>query len=89
MAACDNLYGNQKEWIQLRDFFYENYPRGLTYMYIKPKIHSDNTDDHVRICYIADIQYYLIEHCQLEGVKERLEGNFAVQSMILGKAHHE
>lgn len=59
MAACDNLYGNKKEWIELRDFLLDNYPKAAWYMNHKPQLE----DVHVRICYIADIQEWLIENC--------------------------
>jgi hypothetical protein len=84
MAACDNLYGNKKEWEELNAFLYEHKPEWAFYMRSKPE-----GEEQVRICYIADIQGWLIENCPLKWVKERLEEDFDVQRMICGKAHHE
>ncbi len=85
MAACDNLYGNSEQWQELHDFLSTNRPKYLKHMREKP----DDNDEIVRICYIADIQKFLIEKCPLEWVKDELEENFDVQRMICGKAHHE
>jgi len=85
MAACDNLYGNRKEWQELHDFLYRTKPEWIKrYMRQQP-----NQDEYIRICYIADIQEYLIENCPLEWVRERLNENFEVQRIICGRAHHE
>ena len=84
MAACDNLYGNREEWQELRDFLSKNNSDALVFMKSQPK-----EGEEIRICYIADIQDYLIENCPLDWVKERLSENFCVQRMILGRAHHE
>lgn len=84
MAACDNLYGNSEEWQQLHDFLSSNKPEYLRYMREKPE-----HDGEIRICYIADIQGYLIKECPFDWVKERLDDNFIVQSMICGMPHHE
>lgn len=85
MAGCDNLYGNRKEWKELHDFLSQHSPEGLYFMKEIP----DHDDEDVRICYIAEIQKYLIENCPLEWVQERLNDNFDVQRFICGKAHHE
>lgn len=85
MAACDNLYGNKKEWEELRDFLLENNPKAFYYMNPKPI----EEDEEVRICYIPDIQAWLIKNCPLKWVQERLNENFDIQRMICGEAHHE
>lgn len=85
MAACDNLYGNLKEWLEFRDFLFENNPHALYYM--RPRPSSEELE--TRICYIPDIQEWLIDNCHLVWVQERLNENFDVQRMICGKAHHE
>jgi hypothetical protein len=85
MAACDNLYGTKKEWIELRDYLFDNNPSALVYMKQKPLSELDE----VRLCYIPDIQGWLIENCTLTWVQERLNENFDIQKMICGKAHHE
>ena len=84
MAACDNLYGNEKEWEELRGFFLEKKPEYIKLMKNKP---TDGEED--RICYTADIQKWLIEHCPLPWVQESLDTNIHIQRMILGMAHHE
>lgn len=85
MAACDNIYGNKKEWKELHAFLYKTKPE-----YIKQCMREEPKDDEEqRICYIADIQGWLIENCPLEWVKERLNDSFDVQRFICGKAHHE
>ncbi len=85
MAACDNLYGNAEQWQQLFDFLVFNAPENIIYMKEKPA----RDDEIVRICYIPNIQDFLIEKCPLQWVKDQLEENFEVQRMICGKAHHE
>ncbi len=85
MAACDNLNGNRKEWIELRDFLYANNPYALMYMKPIPKHVTEST----LICYIPDIQEWLIENCPFKWVQERLIENFEMQRMILGTAYHE
>jgi hypothetical protein len=85
MAACDNLYGTKKEWQELHDFLFQTHPE-----YIKKYMRSQpEHEGEVRICYIADIQGWLIKNCPLVWVKERLSDNFEIQKIILGKAHHE
>lgn len=85
MAACDNLYGNRKEWFELYAFLALTHPEWIEqYMGEAPE-----EGEEVRICYIADIQGYLIENCPLEWVTERLNDNFNIQRFICGKAHHE
>lgn len=84
MAACDNLYGNREEWIELHDYLYDNNPKHLEYMKRFPL----KGEEDVRICYIASIQGWLIKNCPLKWVKDRLSGNFEVQTMICGKPHH-
>ena len=84
MAACDNLYGTPKKWKQLYQFLQNEKPEYLIYMKEKPKGHKT-----VRICYIADIQKWLIENCPLIWVQKELNVNFSIQRFILGKAHHE
>jgi hypothetical protein len=86
MAACDNLYGNRKEWNELHAFLFQTKPLWIEkYMRKQPT----EEDGEVRICYIADIQDWLIENCPLVWVQDRLKGNFDIQRLILGKAHHE
>lgn len=85
MAACDNLYGNRTEWKELYDFLMKTHPDWVKkYMRDQP-LH----DEDVRICYIAEIQGWLIENCPLEWVHEKLKDNFELQRLICGKAHHE
>lgn len=84
MAACDNLYGNLEKWEELNIFLTEKKPEYLKYMYKKP-----NFGQEVRICYVADIQDWLIKNYPKSWLKQELEENFSVQRMILGKAHHE
>ena len=85
MAACDNLYGNKKEWQEFHDFLAPIRPKWVKkYMRSQPQ-----GDDEVRICYIPEIQGWLIENCPLDWVKERLIENFDVQRIICRKAHHE
>jgi hypothetical protein len=85
MAVCDNLYGNRKEWNELHSFLVQTHPEWIDqYMRDQPE-----SEEEVRICYIANIQGWLIENCPLVWVKERLSDNFDVQRMICGKAHHE
>lgn len=85
MAACDNLHGNASQWEELHDFLSTHNPEYLKYMRPKPS----TGDEAVRICYVADIQKWLLDNFHAEWVKEELEENFAVQRMIVGKAHHE
>jgi len=85
MAACDNLYGTKEEWQDLHDFLFQTNSEYIK-KYMRPKPEHDG---EVRICYIADIQGWLVENCPLVWVKERLIDNFEIQKMILGKAHHE
>ncbi len=85
MAACDNIYGNLKRWEELYTFLENNKSEYLKYMREKP--HVLNGD--VRICYVADIQKWLLENFKSDWLKEQLEDNFEVQRIILGKAHHE
>lgn len=84
MAACDNLYGNEKEWKELNKFLKKNKPEFLIWMRDKPQKGVE-----VRICYIAEIQGWLVENCKFDWVQERLNDNFLIQSAICGKAHHE
>lgn len=85
MAACDNLYGNRKEWNELHDFLVNTRPEWVDkYMYRQPE-----DDVEVRICYVASIQEYLIQNCPLTWVHDRLNDNCDIQRMINGKAHHE
>lgn len=86
MAMCDNLYGNSKQWQELHDFLSKNQPEDLHWM---REDKPDPKSGEVRICYIAEIQEYLIENCPLPWVQEELEGNLRIQRFILGKAHHE
>lgn len=86
MAACDNLYGNFDEWNELFIFLYENKREYL--MWMKPPPIPDGIDI-TRICYIAEIQDWLIENCPLQWVIEKLNQNFTIQRIICGKAHHE
>jgi hypothetical protein len=83
MAACDNLYGRKKEWQQLHDFLIRKKPEYLCYMRERPKYKGET-----RICYIADIQGWLILNCPYEWVKCRLGCNFIIQEMICGNPHH-
>ncbi len=86
MAACDNLYGNRKEWNELHAFLVQTKPEYIErYMRKQP----EENEGEVRICYIADIQGWLIENCPLQWVKEKLEVNFNIQTMICGKPHHK
>lgn len=78
MAACDNLYGTLKEWIQLRDFLFEHNPAALKHMKPKP----DECDGEVRICYTADIQDWLIVNCPFKWVQKRLKLNMGIQDGI-------
>ncbi len=87
MAGCDNLYGNRKQWIELHAFFVQTHPEWIGF-YMKPQPLEEAGDDN-RICYIPEIQQYLIRHCPLVWVKEQLEDNFVIQRSICGKAHHE
>ena len=85
MAACDNLYGNKKEWNEFHDFLSQTHPEWIEqYMYSEPEEGNEQ-----RICYIASIQGFLIENCPLDWVKEKLNENFFIQRAILGEAHHE
>ncbi len=86
MAACDNLYGNRKQWNELHAFLVQTHADWIG-RYMNPQ--PEEEDGEVRICYIADIQGYLIKECPLDWVKEQLEDNFIVQSMICGMPHHE
>jgi len=85
MAACDNLYGNKKEWKELHDFLAKTNPKWIK-LYMK---NEPEGDEEERICYIADIQGWLMKNCPLEWVKERLEDNFSIQTLICGKPHHK
>ena len=85
MAGCDNLYGNLHQWRELFDFLRKKKPEYLEYMKAQPS----RMGKMVRICYIAEIQGWLIDNCPFEWVKEQLEENFLIQSMICGKPHHE
>ena len=86
MAGCDNLYGNSKEWKELYDFLVGKKRKKWVKAYMKPQPQGD---EKVRICYIANIQGWLIRNCTLEWVQTRLNDNFDIQRMLLGKAHHE
>lgn len=71
MAACDNLYGNAEQWEELHNFLSENKPEYLKYMYKKPK-----AGEEIRICYIADIQDWLINNYPSDWLKSELKENF-------------
>lgn len=86
MAACDNLYGNRKQWNELHAFLVQTHPE-LIEKCMRTQPNED--DGEVRICYIPDIQKWLIENCQIDWIKNKLEKNFEIQRIILGKAHHE
>jgi hypothetical protein len=86
MAGCDNLYGNRKEWNELHDFLKKTKPEYIKfYMKEEPGENIDET----RICYIADIQGWLLKNCPFPWVQERLKECCFVQKAILGEAHHE
>ena len=85
MAACDNLYGTEDQWHELFDFLYDYKAEYLKYM--KPC--QRGSEDNFRLCYIADIQGWLVKNCKLKWVQEELNDNFAVQTLICGKPHHE
>jgi len=85
MAACDNLYGNSEQWLELYYFFKSTRPKYIVrYMRDRP-IDNEST----RICYVADIQGWLVKHCNLDWVQRELNDNFEMQRLILGTAHHE
>lgn len=84
MAACDKLYGTIDQWQELHDFLFKNKPEYLIFMRVKPFGRDIDC-----ICYTADIQGYLYENCPIQWVKDALETNFEVQTMICGKPHHE
>lgn len=87
MAACDNLYGNMTEWVELHEFLHNSlYPEYIE-LYMRDMPDSDQIER--RICYIAEIQEWLYDNCPLPWVKERLKDNFNIQAMICGKPHHE
>ena len=85
MAACDNLYGNKEQWTLLRDFIRANKPKYLKFMRPEP----EHSEGECRICYTAEIQGWLIENCPFDWVREELDKNFTIQTVICGKAHHE
>lgn len=90
MEACDNLYGTREQWKQLHAFIAEKEPKFLRYMRPEPDYDEDgDIDDEWRICYIADIQGWLIANCPLDWVQEKLNENCEIQRFICGKAHHE
>ncbi len=89
MAACDNLYGNKAQWNELRKFLLKGKPEYLAFMRPWSNYKGSTDVDEIRICYIAEIQGWLYENCEIDWVKEKLKENFEVQEMILGKAHHE
>ena len=85
MAACDNLYGNAKQWQELYEFLSQTHPEWIDlYMHDRPE-----GEQECRICYVAEIQEFMNENCPLPWVKDKLNENFDVQRMILGRAHHE
>lgn len=85
MASCDNLYGNSEEWLELYYFLKATRPYCIVrYMRDRPA-----GKEAERICYIADIQGWLIKHCKLKWVQDELQDNFEIQRMICGNAHHE
>lgn len=86
MAACDNLYGNRKEWKELYDFLVEKKRKKWVKAYMKKQPHGD---EEARLCYVANIQGWLIQNCTLAWVQQRLNDNFDIQRMLLGNAHHE
>lgn len=79
MAACDNLYGNKEEWQELHDFLIANKKKTWIKRYMKPQ---PEDDEEVRICYIPDIQGWLLENCPFPWVQERLKDNIEIQDMI-------
>jgi hypothetical protein len=86
MAACDNLYGNTKQWNELHAFLVKTHPEWIN-LYMRRQPGEDESE--IRICYTADIQKWLIENCPFEWVKNQLDENFVIQKFILGKSHHE
>lgn len=85
MAACDNLYGDAEQWLELYYFLKAVKPQYIIrYMSDRPQ-----GDEIRRICYIADIQGWLVKHCKLQWVQDELNNNFFIQRGILGTAHHE
>lgn len=85
MAACDNLYGNRQEWLELYYFLKATKPHYIIrFMRDRPE-----TDEPKRICYVACFQKWLVKHCKLNWVQEKLNDNFEMQRLICGKAHHE
>jgi hypothetical protein len=83
MAACDNLYGNREQWQQLHQFLSDSKPEYLIYLKEEP------SDDEVctRICYIPEMQQWLLHNCPIAWVHEELETNMKVQEFICGEAH--
>lgn len=84
MAACDNLYGNFDQWLELFDFLRENKREYLMYMHRPPM-----DGQEYRICYIAEIQEFLLENFKAEWAQEKLNDNFDIQTLICGQPHHK
>ena len=85
MAACDNLYGNSEQWLELYYFLKATKPR-----YIVKWMRDRPIDDEPqRIYYTPPTQRWLINNCKLEWVQEELKDNFSIQMALCGKAHHE
>jgi len=87
MAACDNLYGNEAQWEEFLEFLSKTKPRYI--LYISRREYDAKPEDERRICYIPEIQGWLLENCPIKWVQEQLNENFSVQRMICRKAHHE